>query len=131
MHNFHNDTAISDSQHEDLLDDLEVRCHTNVATIREASAKHTDTLVAVSAGNACDRSDAITEFRSSQLSEIGLNGIASRPVMVGSVFLLSFSQGQSTTPTSVLAICERCSMLGQSSFDLRFRFTQPLDWHND
>lgn len=130
MHNFHDDT-ISDSQQSDLLDELDVRCHTNVATIRQANPKRTDIEVTVRAGNACDRGEAIAEFRTSQCNEVGLNGISAHPIMVGSVFLLSFGQDQGTAPPAVLAVCERCSMLGQSSFDLRFRFTQPLELHND
>lgn len=126
MHNFTNDEAFTASNEQDLLDDLEMRCHTNVAPIREASATHTQARVEVRAGNACDREAVLSVLKSSEVHATTMTGIATRPVMVGSVFHLQFNQRVLDIPPT-LAICDRCTMLSDASFELRMRFTQPVE----
>ena len=115
-----------DGQTEELLDDLELRCTTNVAAVRESAWQHKRVRVEIRAGDACLRTGLLTELFTNELSPVGLVGIAPMPLMVGSVFHLQFERHSLDAP-STLAICDRCAMLGDSSFELRFRFTQAID----
>ncbi|MFT7534829.1 MAG: hypothetical protein ACI85K_000779 [Hyphomicrobiaceae bacterium] len=126
MHNFTNDDAFTASNQQDLLDDLDMRCLTNVASIREAAATHTQARVEVRAGNACDREGVLSVLKSSEVNATTMTGIATKPVMVGSVFHLQFDQRILDIPPT-LAICYRCTMLSDASFELRMRFTQPVE----
>jgi hypothetical protein len=126
MHNFTNDDAFTASNQQDLLDDLDMRCLTNVASIREAAATHTQARVEVRAGNACDREGVLSVLKSSEVNATTMTGIATKPVMVGSVFHLQFDQRILDIPPT-LAICYRCTMLSDASFERRMRFTQPVE----
>lgn len=126
MHNFTNDEAFTDSSQQDLLDDLELTCHTNVASIRDASSTRTQARVEVRAANACDRGEVLSVLKSSEVNATTMTGIATKPVMVGSVFHLQFDQRILDIPPT-LAICDRCTMLSDASFELRMRFTHPIE----
>ncbi|MFN3244078.1 MAG: hypothetical protein ACE37K_21405 [Planctomycetota bacterium] len=125
MHQFDNHPEMNDTQ-DALLDDLEVRCTTNVAELREAKAPGRPMRVEVHAANACDRDGAETELQAGDTGDQGLSGIAPKPVMVGSVFQLRFDRATTDLPPA-LAVCERCTMLSDTSFELRFRFAHPVD----
>jgi hypothetical protein len=126
MHDFSTQDQFTEQQQRALLDDLEVRCQTNVATIRDASSRRIQARVALLPGNICERNSATTEMQTSELSSSSISGIAPKPLMVGSVFHLQFERSSlDLSPT--LAICDRCTMLSDSSFELRFRFTQAIE----
>ncbi|MCK5942281.1 MAG: hypothetical protein KAI24_09960 [Planctomycetes bacterium] len=125
MHDFDPPTQTKDAQ-DAMLDELEVRCTTNVAPLREAKIQRRRVRVAVRPANACDRNGLRTELLTSETSEHGLAGIAPSPVMVGSYYHLEFDR-EVTDNAPALAVCDRCTMLGDESFDLRFRFAQPVD----
>jgi len=126
MHNFTSDDSLTEQQQQSLLDDLEVRCQTNVAAIREAASVRTRVRVELRSANACDRETLLAEVQTSEISSATLTGIATTPVMVGSVYHLRFDR-QTLDVTPALAVCDRCTMLSDAAFDLRFRFTQPID----
>lgn len=125
MHNFVTDESFTDSSQQDLLDELELRCTTNVAPIRDASNTRTQARIEIRSANACDRDDVLSVMTNSEIRATTMTGIASRPVMVGSVFHLKFDrQVLDLAPT--LAICDRCTMHSDTSFELRMRFTQAI-----
>lgn len=126
MHDFSTHDQFTEQQRRTLLDDLEVRCQTNVATIRDASSQRIHTRVTLRAGNVCERTTVVAEMQTSELNASSVTGIAVQPMMVGSVFHLQFERSSlDLSPT--LAICDRCTMLSDSSFELRFRFTQAIE----
>ena len=57
MHTFDPANHLSDDRAGDLLDQLEVRCSTDVAPLREADARRRHVRVEVLPGNVCDRED--------------------------------------------------------------------------
>jgi hypothetical protein len=126
MHTFHNDDTISEQQQQQLLDDLELRCQTNVAAVRDACNTRTRVRIVVRAGNICDRSEVLTELVTSEVSTVAMTGIGQQPLMVGSLFYLQFDRA-SLDVSPALAICDRCTLLGDNSFELRFRFTQAVE----
>jgi hypothetical protein len=65
-------------------------------------------------------------MQSSEVSTTGMSGIASKPIMAGSVIHMQFDRSTLDVPPT-LAICDRCTMLSDTSFELRFRFTQPIE----
>ncbi|MFK7741459.1 MAG: hypothetical protein AB8H80_14170 [Planctomycetota bacterium] len=129
-YNFADADSFADSDREALLDVLEVRCQTNVAEVRERSRNAEQQLrtasIEILAGNACDRNGPLAEMVLSNLSELSASGISNRPIMVGSVYSVQL-------PTSIaprgatLAVCDRCMMLGDTSYELRFRFPARLE----
>ena len=126
MHNFTTDESFTDSSQQDLLDELELRCDTNVASIREASSTRTKARVEIRPGNACDRDNVLSVMTSSEISATTMTGIAERPIMVGSVFHVQFDR-QVLDVAPDLAICDRCTMHSDTSFELRMRFTQAVE----
>jgi hypothetical protein len=117
---------LSDHQQEDMLDDLDVRCQTNVAAVRATTCRRVHAAVELRPGNACDRDSLLTCMQSSEVSTTGMSGIASKPIMAGSVIHMQFDRSTLDVPPT-LAICDRCTMLSDTSFELRFRFTQPIE----
>lgn len=126
MHTFDNVDDLSDRQQENMLDDLEVRCQTNVAAVREATSHRMHAVVELRHGNAGERDSVLTSLQTSAVSSTGLAGIAAKPLMVGSVFHMQFDRKTIDVPPA-LAICDRCTMLSDTSFELRFRFIQPIE----
>ena len=130
MHTFDPESDLTADQQDRLLDDLEVRCQTNVATVRDSEPRRRHATIDVLAGNACDRDGPITTVQAGELGPLSATGISSRPVMVGSVYLLQLDP-QLLPTGSTLAVCDRCVMLGDSSYELRFRFPSPLELNDD
>lgn len=124
MHTFNNVEELSNRQQEDMLDDLEVRCQTNVASVRDIATSRIHTSVEIRNGNACDRGTVLASVQTSEIGTTGMTGIAKQPVMVGSLFHLQFEEAAELP--AILAVCDRCTMLSDTSFELRFRFTQPI-----
>tara|TARA_R110002072_G_scaffold25443_7_gene85280 strand:- start:19381 stop:19773 length:393 start_codon:yes stop_codon:yes gene_type:complete len=126
MHNLPNEQSFTDGDQQDLLDELEVRIDTSVASIREATTNRRHARVELRAGNACDRDAVVSVLQTSEVHATTVTGIANKPIMVGSVFHLQFDQRiLDIAPT--LAICDRCTMFSDVSFELRLRFTEPVE----
>jgi len=126
MHEFNNVDELSVRQQENMLDDLEVRCQTNVASVRDMTTSHIHTNVEIRNGNACERDSVLTSVQTTEVGATSMTGLAKKPVMVGSLFHLQFDQEVDVPAT--LAVCDRCTMLSDTSFELRFRFTQPIEF---
>jgi hypothetical protein len=132
-HDFDDHPMFSDRPDDSLLEDFEVRCQNDVAALRGNNSTRTRLRVEVQDGNVADRRAVLTELQTTEVNQQGVIGLASRPVMVGSVFHLRFERGAVSTPAT-LAVCDRCTMLGDESFELRFRSMQRLqitDDHDD
>ena len=126
MHDLTNDDTFTDGKQQALLDELDVRISTKVSSIREATATRANARVELRAGNACDRNAIVSVLQTTEVHPTTLTGIANQPVMVGSVYHLQFDRRNlDISPT--LAICDRCTMLSDVSFELRLRFTQPIE----
>lgn len=115
---------------EQMLEELELRLHTEVATLRAMSPRQRHERIEIHAGNACDRDGMITELQTSELSTVSTTGLSPRPVMVGSVFQLRFDR-HVVSAGRTLALCERCTMFGDASFEIRFRFSAPIELSDD
>lgn len=124
-HDFHLDTMSPDPAAGALFEDVEVRCRTDVAAVRGNAGRTTQTTVEVRAADIVDRGAVLAELSTTELRGQGVGGLASRPVMVGSVFHLSFPADDFDV-RATLAVCDRCAMLGDASFELHFRFVQTL-----
>lgn len=107
------------------LGDLEVRCRTNVAAVRDSATRPTSASVEVRAANVVDREARFVELATTAFTSQGVGGIAPQPVMVGSVFHLRFPSDDFEV-RATLAVCDRCVMLGDASFELHFRFLQTM-----
>lgn len=127
---FHNVEGMPDQQQENLLDDLEVRSQNHVAevrdSVRESVMQRVHAAVELRHGNACDRDTVVTTAQTTEVTTTEMSGISAKPVMVGSVFHLQFDRTALDVPPT-LAVCDRCTMLSDTSFELRFRFTQPIE----
>ena len=119
------DATLTEPPDERLLDDLEVRCATNVAAVRGTAVLSTPVTVEVRAADIVARGAVLAELSTTEVSSQSVTGIAVRPLMVGSVFHLRFPDGDFAA-RATLAICDRCAMLGDASFELHLRFVQAL-----
>ena len=76
-------------------------------------------------GDVCARGAPLSTLQTAERTAHTLAGIADRPVMVGSVFQLRFDRSE-LDAAPALAVCERCVMLSDTSFELRLRFAHPM-----
>jgi len=129
-HDFDDRAMFSDQTDGALLEEFEIRCQTDVAALREHSSKRARLRVEIRDGNVAERRAMLTELQTTEVNLQGLLGLASRPIMVGNVFHLRFERGTVNTP-STLAVCDRCTMLADESFELRFRLMQRLEVTGD
>ncbi|MBM4061641.1 MAG: hypothetical protein FJ265_11185 [Planctomycetes bacterium] len=120
------DPGLSNLREDALLADLEIRCRADLASARDQAARRSAVRVTVRAADVVDRARVLAELRTSELSRTHLLGIADRPVMVGSLFQLTFAR-EDLDHAPALAVCDRCTMLGDESFEVRFRTVQEID----
>lgn len=111
---------------DDLLDDLELRFRTDVSSARGLATYRRKVAVTVRPANALDRDVIATTGYSTELRRLGAVCLGSRPVMVGSFFLLTFDRADLDVAPA-LAVCDRSAMLGDASFELSFKFVQEID----
>jgi hypothetical protein len=107
-------------------EDFDLRCSTGVAAARDQLTLRTHARVFVRPANAVDRGQPPVPLQASELSPCDVLGIAELPVMVGSVYHLEFDRTAADVPAT-LATLIRCTMLGDASFELRFRFLQRVE----
>jgi hypothetical protein len=125
-HDLIHNTPLSDRQDGDLLDDLELRCRADVSTARSLASCRRKVGVTVRAANVIDRDQIAVTGHTVELRRQGAVCIASRPTMVGSCFQLAFDQNELGL-APILAVCDRCAMLGDASFELGFKFVHEID----
>lgn len=88
------------------------RAGKSAVTVRPADVAARDQVIAVA---------QVTELRSRIVV-----CIAPRPLMVGSFFQLSFERTELDVAPQ-LGQCERCHMLGDTAFELRFKLVQEIE----
>jgi hypothetical protein len=125
-HEFASIAVQSDQQEAELLDDLELRCRTEVATARGLASCRRRAAVMVRAANVAERDTIVTAGHTTEVRRQGAVCIAHRPLMVGSFFHLTFDRNDLDVAPA-LAICDRCAMLGETSFELGFTFVHGID----
>lgn len=124
-HDINEDRTLAETQIDDLLDDIEIRCRTDVAAARGMSVLSCNLGVDVRPGNATERHSHCVAATASEIRSQGMTSHAVEPVTVGNVFHLTFDRsGLDVEPQ--LAVCDRCTMLGDSSFEARFRFVNEI-----
>jgi len=109
----------------ELLSDLEVRCRTDVSNARTLTALRYKVAVSVRPANVADRHSHAMTAHTTEVRRQGALCLAPFPIMVGNVFHLTFGRSYLDTPP-VLAVCDRCSMLSDASFELGFKFVQEI-----
>ena len=125
-HDLARNAALSDLQDGALLDELELRCRTDVSNARGLASCRRQVGVTVRAANVVDRDTVAAIGHTTELRRQGAVCLVSRPTMVGSFFLLTFDR-EDLDAAPALAVCNRCSMLGDASYELCFKFVQEID----
>ena len=124
-HPFDPKAPLADEQVDHLLDDLEVRCRTGVDGARGMTAVRRKVKVTIRPADVVARKSFATTGTTLELRHNGTSCLVTEPVAVGSVFHLTFEREQLDI-APLLAICDRCWMLTDSSFDVRFQFAQEV-----
>ena len=119
------DPALAESQIDELLEDLELRCRTDVTAAREMNSLHCRVGVTIRPGNASERGQSVAQAETVELRSQGMTCLAAAPVAVGDVHHLTFDRNSSDIEP-LLAVCDRCTMLGDASFEARFRFVHQV-----
>ena len=125
-HPFEQKAPLADEQVDDLLDDLELRCGTGVSGARGMTAVRRKVTVTIRPADVQARKSSATTGTTSEMRRQGLSCLTPEPVAVGSVFHLTFDRDQLDL-APLLAICDRCWMLSDSSFEVRFQFAQAVN----
>lgn len=125
-HDFRSASLLSDLRDAAIVEELELSCRNDAPATRPAPAWRARVGVTVRPANVVDREAVSASAHTIELRRQGTVCIASRPVMVGNIFHLTFDRtGVHLAPA--LALCERCTLLSDSSFELRFKFVQDID----
>lgn len=125
MRSHHSPGLLDDHQTDALLDDIELSCRSELANARSLATSTRRVSVVVSPGNVVDRAGHGLAAETVELTSGAATCRAGAPVAVGSVFHLAFDRSAlDLAPT--LAVCDRCTMLGDDAFEARFRFVQNL-----
>jgi len=125
-HDFTDDAQnLGDGQIEELLDDIEMRCKTDVALVREHATHHLHVRTTIRPGNASARRSWAVNGETTEIRSQGATCLTDAPVGVGDVFQVAFDRSAFDVEP-LLAICDRCTMLGEDRFEARFRFAEAL-----
>lgn len=124
-HQFQNEPDLADQQIDELLDDIEIRCTADVAAARELNAVRAKIGVTIRPGNTSDRSTLIATGDTVEIKSQGVACVTDHPAGVGDVFHLTFERG-SCDLAPILAVCDRCTMLAEASFESRFKFVHEI-----
>lgn len=122
---FENDAELGDEQISDLLDDIEIRCSADLAAARGMTTVRRKVAVEVRPGNASDRGAVVARVDTTEIRSRSITTMADVPVMVGDVLHLTFDRN-ALDVVPVLAVCDRCTMLGDASFEVRFQFVHEI-----
>lgn len=129
-HDFVNDHHLSDQLTKDLLDDLAVRRRTDIAKVRELTAIRRKAALTIRPANVGDRASFAASGATIELRRQAATCMFPVPVAVGDVFHVEFARDDLDLPTA-FAICERCAMLGDTSFEVLLRFVQEIALPDD
>ena len=124
-HDFEENTELGDEQINDLLDDIELRCSPDLAAARDMATVRRKVGIEIRPGNASARTTVVTSGDTTELKTQGLTAVTEQPIMVGDVFHLTFDR-TALDVAPVLSVCDRCTMLGDASFEVRFRFVHEV-----
>ena len=114
-----------DTDTTDVLDQLEFASSAaaDITVNRNRLARAVQ--VTVRPADVIDRQTDELVIRTSEIGDRCVVGFGPEPRMVGSVYHLEFDRSSLDCP-STLAVCDRCTMLSEASFELRFRTITPL-----
>ena len=124
-HELNEERILVDSQVEALLDDLEMRCRTDVASVRDQTAVHRRTATTIRPGNASQRRGMAVTGETTEWRRQGVTCHTDAPIAVGDVFQLVFDR-EAVDLDALLAVCDRCTMLGEDRFESRFHFASEI-----
>lgn len=117
--------ALENDQIEELLDDIEMRCSADLTAARDMATVRRKVAVEVRPGNSSQRTTDVVTGDTTELRSRSITALTSTPVMVGDVFHLTFDR-TALDVTPALSVCDRCTMLGDSSFEVRFKFFSEI-----
>ena len=124
-HDFHQDLGLADGQVDELLDDIEMRCRADVGAARDMTGIHRKLAVTIRPGNASERDSRRTEGQTLELRHQGATCLVPTPIAVGDIFHIAFDPVEIDVEPQ-LAVCDRCTLLGDSGFEARFRFVLQI-----
>ncbi|MCA8949638.1 MAG: hypothetical protein KDE27_09060 [Planctomycetes bacterium] len=125
MHPDFDSHRLADEQVDDLLDDLEIRCAADVTAARDMATVRRRVRVEVRPGNASERVGPPNSGDTTELRSQVVTAVTPLPVMVGDVCHVTFDRDQLDLAPE-LAICDRCTMLGDSQFEVRLKFVREI-----
>ncbi|MCR9245971.1 MAG: hypothetical protein NXI31_13140 [bacterium] len=117
--------ALESDQIEELLDDIEMRCSADLTAARDMATVRCKVAVEVRPGNSSLRTTNVVNGDTTELRSQSVTALTSAPLMVGDVYHLTFDRN-SLDVAPALSVCDRCTMLGDSSFEVRFKFFSEL-----
>ena len=111
---------------QELLEELEVHHPVDVSRARDLSSRRVKSAVVARPANVCDRHLTVVEGVAVLLGRQGVTCRFGTTVVVGSVFHLTFDRVEVDLAPR-LAVCDRCAMLSDSTFDVHFQFVQEAE----
>ncbi len=124
-HDFGPDHDLTDRLAQQLLDDIELRQRSDVGRARELAGVRLKATLTIRPANVVDRGAFAATGTTTELRTQAALCMFPVPVMVGSMFQVEFARGDLDVPP-VFAVCDRCAMLGDASFEVRLRFVADL-----
>lgn len=106
-----------------VVEELELAQRTQVQGLRKAMPG--STRIVVRPADSSARGDAHLAGLSRELRSSHATAVFAAPVAVGSFFHLTFECDTAALPPA-FARCDRCSLLAEDEFEVRFHFLHPL-----
>ena len=109
----------------DIVEELQLAQRGQAGAMRAASVRKLQTPVLVRPADSVDRDRVVASGQARDLRATSVTAVLSRPMVVGSFFLVEFDRGEIDL-SPVLARCDLCSMQDEGEFEARFAFLQPM-----
>lgn len=124
-HDFKNDSTLGEEQIDDLLQDIELRCSADLSIARGMTAVRKKAGVTIRPGNASERDTLLAAGDTTEVKSQGVTCLTDHPIAVGNVFHLTFDRS-ALDIAPLLAVCNRCAMLSDVSFEANFKFVHEV-----
>ena len=119
------DAPLNSNQDEALVNELAKQSLNEIQKLRAHERRAKNVRVDLWAGNSSDTSDLHLVGRTNDISEGGCAAIFPSAVLPGDVFRLGLDQTAVDIPL-IFARALRCRMLSEGSFEVGFRFFNPV-----
>jgi len=120
------DGVIHMSEALDALSELEKNTSKAITALRSSQRLDIRTKVWVQPGNSSERSGFVMEGLTADISKGGSMILTPRPLMVGDIFWLRFSDDEIRI-NPLLVRCLRCRLVQEDAFEVGIRFLNDID----